>query len=100
MPSVSIARVCPAAAFSIARSAAVELGGSRLAVRQLGQHLRAALAADLDDEAVAAVLEHLGEREVEAGGRLRPGVHRDAEAGRGRLAAVDGDDERALAAAR
>ena len=99
MPSVSIDRVCPAAAFAIARSAAASSAASASRCVQLGEHLGAALAADLDDEAVAAVLEHLGEREVVAGGRLRPGVHRDAEAGGGGLAAVDGDDERALAAA-
>ena len=42
-------------------------------------------------------VEQLGQREVEARSPPRAGVHRDAEAGAARLAAVDGDDERALA---
>ena len=67
--------------------------------RQLREHLGAALAADLDEEAVPAV-EDLGQREVVACLGLRTGAHRDAEAGAGGLEAVDGDDERVLAARR
>ena len=58
--------------------------GGRRRGGQLGEHLGAALAADLDQEAVPAVVEQLGEREVEARGRRGPGVHRHAEAGRRR----------------
>jgi hypothetical protein len=63
-------------------TAAPRLPGRRLgiAARQLAQDLGAALASDLDEEAVLAV-EDLGEREVVAGLRLRPGSHRHAEAG-------------------
>ena len=53
------------------------------------------VAADLDEEAVAAVVEQLGQREVEARRRARAGVHRRAEAGAAGLPAVDRDEERA-----
>ncbi len=74
----------------------LEVCGLRRPARQLGEDLRAALGADLDEQAVRAV-EDLGQREVVAGLGLRPGPHRDAEAGAGRLEAVHGDDERVLA---
>ena len=45
-------------------------------------------------------VEDLGQREVVARVRLRPGAHRDAEAGAAGLEAVHGDDERVLAARR
>ncbi len=74
------------------------LGGLRLvrcggAGRQLGDEVRAGGASGLDGEVVAAVLEHLGEREVEAVAGPGAGAHRDAEACPARLATVDGDDE-------
>ena len=47
---------------------------------------------------MAVVVEQLGEREVVARPDLRPGLHRDAEAGAAGLAAVDRDDERVAAA--
>ena len=59
---------------------------------ELGQHLFAGRAAGLDEEPVLA-LEDLGQREVVALLDARAGVHRDAEARGGGLAAVDGDDE-------
>ena len=52
--------------------------------------------AGLDEKPVLA-LGDLGQRQVESGLGLGPGVHRDAEAGPARLAAVDRDDEGALA---
>ncbi len=61
------------------RARRVDAPPSRARVGQLAEHLRAALAADLDEEAVLAV-EDLGQREVEAGLDLRAGAHRDAEA--------------------
>ena len=69
--------------------------GPRRRRRELRQHVRALLAAGLDDE-VVAVVEHLGERQVEARVRSRPRAHRDAEARPARLAAVHGDDERSV----
>ena len=52
-----------------------------------------ALAADLDDEVVPAVLHHLGQRQVEPRVRGRAGAHRDAEARSARLPALHRDDE-------
>src|SRR5689334_524631 len=71
-------------------------GGRRPAIER-GEHVGAALAADLDQVAVLA-LEDLGQREVVAHADPRPGLHRHAEAGSGRLVAVGGDDEGILAA--
>ena len=71
----------------------------RRAWRQLGEHLGAALAADLDEEAVAA----RRRAARSAPGRspavdARAGVHRDAEARAARARAVDRDEERVAAA--
>ena len=78
-------------------SAAATCSRAGRVVRDLGQHLAAPLAADLGQEDVAVVVEQLGQRDVEAGVGLRAGVHRDAEAGAAGLAAIDGDDEGAVA---
>ena len=77
-------------------------GGSQFSRRgrpplQLRQHGRAPLAAHFDHETVAAVIEQFGQRQVVAGLHLRPGRHGGAETGRGRLSAIDGHDEGALA---
>ncbi len=45
-----------------------------------------------------SLVEQLGQRQVVARPDLRPGLHRDAEAGAAGLAAVDRDDERVAAA--
>ena len=56
-----------------------EVGRRRRRAQEAGEHLGAALAAGLDEEAVLPV-EQLGQREVVARRRPRPGAHRDAEA--------------------
>ena len=76
------------------RRGAVVVG--RLGAAELGEDLLAALAAGLDEEAVAA-LEQLREHEVVALACGRAGVHRDAEARPAGLVAVDGDEEGVLA---
>ena len=47
-----------------------------VAVLERREHVGPALAADLDHEAVAVVVEELGQRQVEAAGDPRAGVHR------------------------
>ena len=83
---------------------AVDHGPSGLTVgivggpqRQLVEELGAALAPGADKEAVLAV-EQLRQREIEAVLGAGAGAHRRAEAGGSRVAAVDGHDERAVAA--
>ena len=66
---------------------------------QVGQHLGATIGADLDDEPVL-VADELGEREIETAFGPRARSHRGAEARPARDAAVDGDEERLLAARR
>ena len=62
-------------------------------VAHLGEDVGPALAADLDDEAVAVVVEDLGQRQVEAAGHARSGPHRRAEARPAGAPAVDRDEE-------
>ncbi len=80
------------------RPGGVEVLGLGGAVGHARGHLGAALGPDLHHEIVAAVADHLGEREVEAGAGLGPRPHRRAEAGAGRRAAAHGEHERGLAA--
>ncbi len=77
-----------------AASTSSPLAGTR---EQVCEHLGAAVGADLDDEPVL-VADELGEREVEPALGARAGAHRRAEAGPAGHAAVDGDEERSLAA--
>ena len=51
---------------------------------------------DLDGEVVIAVLDDLGQRQIEAAVGDRAGVHRHAEARTTRLPALDGDDEQII----
>ena len=79
---VAAGRGCPsmssvAAHLARARRSTTALGaparrlGAAARCGSVGEHLGAALAADLDEEAVAVVVEQLGQREVEAAGRAR-----------------------------
>ncbi len=65
----------------------------RRAARQAGKERGARLAARLHQEGAIRACRDLGQSEIEPGGRLRPGSHRDAEAGAARGAAIDRDDE-------
>ncbi len=80
------------------RTGGLEVGRLRGAMGHRLRHFRPALGAHLDHELVPAVADHLGQREVEARARLRPGPHRRAEAGAGGGAAVHGEHEGGLAA--
>ncbi len=71
---------------------AIPIGGFGRPMRDLVEHLGATLASHTDEKAVLAV-EELREREVVGALGGWAGAHRRAEAGRSRIAAVDGDDE-------
>jgi hypothetical protein len=47
---------------------------------------------------MSVLLDELGQGQVETGLDLRPGIHRDAEAGAARLTAIDRDNKGAVAA--
>ena len=64
-----------------------------VAVLERREHVGPTLAADLHHEAVAVVVEELGQRQVEAGGDPRAGVHRHAEARPAGAPAVDRHEE-------
>src|SRR3989304_5390640 len=77
------------------RGAPLPDGGDRRG--HLAQYLLAPRGADLHREGVAVSLEHLGQCEVEPERRLGPRVHRRAEAGAAGHAAIDRENEDAVA---
>jgi hypothetical protein len=74
-----------------------DVGGARLALRQLGEKLASGVAVGLDDKAVLAVADDLGQSQIETRLCLRTRLHRDAEAGAAGVAAIDRDQKRAPA---
>ena len=64
---------------------------------KIPHHICARRAADLQHEHMTALLDELRQSEVETGVDLRPGIHRDAEAGTARLTTIDRDDEGVVA---
>ena len=63
----------------------------------ISQDFSAARRPHLHQEVVPPVLRQFGESKIEAGSRLRPGIHRSAEAVAASQPAIDGYQEQALA---
>ena len=91
-PMLAAVRATTASAAATSSRVAARCGSSARTARP------ASVAASTRKQ-MLALDEKLGQREIEAGLGLRPGLHRDAKTGAARLAAIDGDDEGALRAA-